>query len=234
MASYSRSHDPEADVFLICPFDKNHKLANRKYTNHVISCPARKHRPDLTVCPYDQMHIIPVKDVQKHLLTCVMRHQSRQLLERDLKAKEEGQAKTSVQPQHVIQFESPTASTSRGNHDLDFRNFRLTPDENSQRGDYDDNVWGGNRSRSETERPERKTLVFNWRTSCFRENGSLIKPLDVMGMQRLSQAERVEYQGMLNKSCLMQQELEKNHRRNRLPTAEEVFPINEEQLEWCS
>ncbi|RWS12441.1 hypothetical protein B4U79_11704 [Dinothrombium tinctorium] len=66
MAEFKEDFD---EGYKKCPFNELHRVAPRRYVNHLNKCPDRN-RDDLSTCPYNESHRILKRDWDRHMQEC--------------------------------------------------------------------------------------------------------------------------------------------------------------------
>lgn len=208
MASFSSAYTAEAEILKECPFDKNHKVAQRRYRDHVLHCPAQ-YGSDMITCPYNSLHKIPKSELTQHLSDCVFREQMRKQQEAGpTNVPEPTNDKSSEQP--ALNPRGYSVMTRFGNKVYSSYDYRLKRSLPSLDDDWEDELKEDDketrgsskdsRGRTEVAAGDRKEYA-DWRKMCFHSNGNLIKPLQTIGVMRLSNEERSEYYEMLRKAA---------------------------------
>lgn len=181
MAVY-REANQEA-LLVACPFNKNHKVAERRFQFHVQYCPD-KQRNHMVQCKHNACHFFPRGEDMKHYQTCrdfaaSLRHN---IESREVEAgRKEQQRKQDVSGKRLLDGHRSMAQEKR--------HYAWDEEDEKVPGEFDKSI------------PKPMSGMWDepggWKKICFTEDGTLTQPLCTFGMSRLTASERSEYQKML-------------------------------------
>jgi hypothetical protein len=184
MATYKEIEDD----LVICPYDKNHRIARRRYQIHVSECGSKAATSKLVACEYNGSHRVLASSMRFHLMRCP-----------DAKA----QMGLSVQE---MNSEMKNINTSTGSQDQGPSTQELLS--KKEYGDDGCDPWAAEGLRSGVKHFKMKGLGRT--TVDVDQLYNPERPIDMVQLQKLDPAEkRLVYKARQEKEEMKKQEVEK-------------------------
>lgn len=239
MATYKEPGYEE--TFIPCPYNKNHRIAARRYQLHVHYCPdgQRIHGADGMIrCPYNSTHVFTKEQKKEHMDKCPdFRAALRSKVEgvqsqawsaasvaaasnASVAGRSSGrQSAQSNQHQAPAQQQPPARPSESWDDEMDRKDRERDLIRDASAG-----ATGGAPADPPVRHNDRIIMMNRfevdwWHKHCFSEDGSLVKPLGSMGLGQLTDEERKQYYAMLKKATLVAQEKKRQAEREAAAAA---------------